>query len=98
MINNTFGEIGIPPGAGLNVWDGAKIPHDGFQVFVNGDYVGDKALLTQTESPDDLEHYLKVQGLEGFRWELVGNRMSVEADHGVEAAVKEALHVYLNTR
>lgn len=98
MVNNTNGELGIPP-VNLNMYSDMKIAHDRYEVYVNADLVGDKTILTQNEDIFDIEHYLKAQGFEGFSTELDGDHFIIGTENPAEAAaMKKALEVYLNIR
>jgi len=73
-----------------------KIPHDSYDVYVNGDYVGKKTLLEQNEDISDLAKYLKNKGYFQVAEKLDGDHYYITTDKDQE--IKELLGVYLNIR
>lgn len=74
-----------------------KLSEDAYEVFVNGDKVGNKIMLTQTDNPEDLEDYLKDQGFKDFKAEIVGGHIHIEANEESHK-MKEILSSYLDIR
>ncbi len=81
-----------------------KLSHDRYEVYVNGDFVGHKVLLTQSESIDDVAKYLKNNGYQGFSTNLDGDHYYIDVDgrgdNGANEAdqIKNQLGVYLDIR
>lgn len=76
-----------------------KLYHDSYEVFVNGDYVGNKTLLTQVERLSDVDQHLKVNSFNNFKVETIGNHVDIKTDDLSEARrIKQNLNIYLNTR
>lgn len=98
MVNNTNGELGIPP-VNLDMYSDMKNAHDHYEVYVNGDFVGDKTILAQNEDIFDIENYLSQQGFADFSTELDGDHFIISTENPADAqAMKDALSVYLQIR
>lgn len=98
MVNNTNGELGIPP-VNLDMYSDMKNAHDHYKVYVNGDFVGDKTILAQNEDIFDIENYLSQQGFADFSTELDGDHFIISTENPADAqAMKDALSVYLQIR
>lgn len=74
-----------------------KLSHDRYEVYVNGDFVGFKSLLTQNETLDDVNDFLYEQGYQNFNAESFGDHYDIQTD-GSDEKLKQALQVYLQTR
>lgn len=74
-----------------------KLHMDRYEVFVNGDKVGEKIQRTQVEDPDYLESYLRENGFEGFDYEVVGDHIEINAEEDSNQ-MKEILSSYLSIR
>lgn len=72
-----------------------KLYTDRYEVFVNGDKVGDKIQRTQVEDPDYLEIYLKEQGFQDFHYEVVGDHIEIRSLEDTEQ-IKNILSGYLS--
>ncbi|WP_058486185.1 hypothetical protein [Defluviitalea phaphyphila] len=77
--------------------DNIGLLKDIYQVFVNGDKVGEKILLTQTDKPEDLEKYIKDQGFKNFKVDITGGHINIEAKEDSKK-MKEILSTYLSIR
>lgn len=76
-----------------------KMAHDRYVVKVNGDAVGDKVLLTEMESVDDVAHFLGTRGFHDFETTVDGGDYDIRvADEETAMDIKQHLEVYLNTR
>lgn len=76
-----------------------KLYHDSYEVFVNGDYVGNKILLTQVERLSDVDQHLKANNFNNFKVETIGNRVDIKTDDLSEARrIKQNLNIHFNTR
>ncbi|MFY9177460.1 MAG: hypothetical protein WBI74_10750 [Caldicoprobacterales bacterium] len=80
--------------------DGNKMAHDSYQVYVNGDYVGDKLSITQGDGGwKAIESYLKGRNFDGYRVTRDGNRIYVDVQDEEEAeAIRNHLTVYTQIR
>ena len=73
--------------------------HDSYEVYVNGDYVGNKSLITQGEEISDIDKHLQLQGFKNFDEEVMGNHVDINTEDLVEAKrIKQNLNVYLTIR
>jgi len=73
--------------------------HDSYEVYVNGDYVGNKSLITQGEEISDIDKHLQLQGFKDFDEEVMGNHVDINTEDLVEAKrIKQNLNVYLTIR
>ena len=73
--------------------------HDSYEVYVNGDYVGNKSLITQGEEISDIDKHLQLQGFKNFDEEVMGNHVDINTEDLVEAkGIKKNLNVYLTIR
>lgn len=76
-----------------------KDAHDSYRVFLNGDYIGEKVLLSQGEDVTDIEDFLKSRGFKNVKTHLEGNQYSIIAEDAEEAhQIKNNLNVYLHLR
>jgi len=89
--------IGIPIGFVGEDSGSAKLFQDRYEVFVNGDKVGEKTLLTQVEDAQDLEPYLKDNGFENFEYEVIGDHIEIKAKKDSHQ-MKEILSSYLSIK
>ncbi len=94
--NNVGGFAAIPNSFG----DGeghTKLHMDRYEVFVNGNKVGEKIQRTQVEDPEYLQTYLGENGFEGFDYEVVGDHIEIWTDENSHH-MKEILSSYLSIR
>ncbi|MDD2502975.1 MAG: hypothetical protein PHP79_01005 [Clostridia bacterium] len=86
----------IPP----NGDDNLKNSIDSYRVYVNGDYVGNKELLTQGEEGSSAVHdYLQSRGFNDFGVRTDGGRIDVKSDEPQQTDdIKRHLAVYLSIR
>ncbi|TCT21741.1 hypothetical protein EDD68_11045 [Melghiribacillus thermohalophilus] len=91
---------GLPPfPRGAADVEDAKLSHDRYEVFVNGDHVGYKPLLTPNDQPSDVERYLNQRGFEEYSVELTGDQYHIKTRNKEdERQIKKLLNVYLNIR
>lgn len=75
-----------------------KMAHDCYEVYVNGDYVGRKALIVQGENAKDVEGYLKEQGFHNFNAKIQTDNIIINSSADEAADIKRNLSVYLNIR
>ncbi|WP_456277386.1 hypothetical protein [Bacillus sp. AK128] len=76
-----------------------KLNHDRYDVYVNGEFVGNKVLLTQSEDITDVNDFLKTQGFKGFEGRLDGDHYELHvADEQSSNEMREALQIYLQIR
>jgi hypothetical protein len=74
-----------------------KLNHDRYEVYVNGDFIGYKTLLTQSEELDDINFFLHEHGFNQFQTQEDGDHYNIETDSSSDN-LKQALHVYLQNR
>ena len=76
-----------------------KIQHDSYEVYVNGDFVGKKTLISQAEKITDIDKHLQLAEFKGFKEETIGNHVNIKTNDIEEAEkIKLNLKVYLNAR
>ncbi|UOE92039.1 MULTISPECIES: hypothetical protein [Bacillaceae] len=79
--------------------DIVKEAHEAYDIYVNGDFVGKKVLLTQTENIDDTLDFLKKQGISDVTAHLKGDHYIIETkDENELNHLKDALSTYLHNR
>lgn len=103
MMFNTTGTNGTPNNTvifGDNFTNSdIKLNHDRYDVYVNGEFVGHKVLLTQSEDITDVNDFLKVQGFKGFEGRLNGDHYDLQVQDGQSSQdMREALQIYLQSR
>lgn len=76
----------------------SKQNHDRYDVYVNGEFVGHKTLLTQSESINDVNDFLQAQGFRQVDGKLDGDHYDIHVEGEDSSHVKEALHIYLQSR
>lgn len=74
-----------------------KLSHDRYDVYVNQDYVGQKYLLTAQESVQDIDDFLKNEGISNFQSVVDGDHYHIKAIEN-EHKVADVLKVYLQNR
>lgn len=91
---------GIPFFAGINdEKNEGKINHDSYEVYVNGDYVGNKSLITQGEEISDIDKHLQLDGFKSFDEKVMGNHVDIKTNDLEQAKrIKQNLNVYLSIR
>lgn len=75
-----------------------KIAQDRYEVYVNGEFVGKKVLLTQTDDIQDLESFLHNKGFANFTAAVDGDHFTISVPDDSAHPIKETLQVYLDTR
>ena len=75
----------------------AKLSQDRYEVFVNGDKVGNKILLTQTDDTHDLDSYLQTNGFTDFEYKVTGDHIEIKTKQESND-MKEILSSYLSIR
>ncbi|WDC83254.1 hypothetical protein PL321_10690 [Caloramator sp. mosi_1] len=75
-----------------------KQEHDTYRIYVNGDYVGNKTLLSQGEDIKDIEGFLKSRGYKNIASQIEGNMYNIEVADELLEEIKRNLNVYLNNR
>ncbi|MED4015849.1 hypothetical protein ACWE42_22615 [Sutcliffiella cohnii] len=74
-----------------------KISHDRYEVYVNGDYVGQKPLLAASEDITSVNDFLHSHGYNNFVGHLDGDHYNIESNYR-DDELKQALKIYLHTR
>lgn len=73
--------------------------HDSYRVYVNGDYVGNKTLVAESERIHDLESHLCNAGYEEFHMDVSGSTINIiTTNENTSQNIKENLKVYLRLR
>lgn len=76
-----------------------KTMHDHYDVYVNDDFIGEKVLVTPSESVEDIASYLRRCGFQGFDTNLDGDHYHIGAEsEEVAEAIKGQLRAFLATR
>lgn len=76
----------------------AKLNQDRYEVYVNGDYVGEKSLLVQTDDITDVDDFLHQEGYTEFASDLDGDHYNINADEASQEDLKNNLKLYLKIR
>lgn len=77
----------------------SRIDHDSYEVYVNGDYVGNKSLMVQGEEISDIDKHLQLEGFKTFNEEVMGNHVDINTNDLEEARrIKQNLNVFLRIR
>ena len=114
MMNNgdgfSFGD-GLPFGGGFfflplamiadfDRGESGKMAHDRQNVYVNGDYVGDKISLTQNDDGlKAIEDYLASRNFQGYKVSQEGDRIYIDVEDETERDnIKNHLEVYTQIR
>ncbi len=102
MMNNGNGFFFLPLAmiADFDREEGRKIAHDRQNVYVNGDYVGDKISLTQNDGGvKAIEDYLESRDFQGYKVTQEGDRIYIDVEDEIEREnIKNHLEVYTQIR
>jgi transcriptional regulator of NAD metabolism len=74
-----------------------KLAHDRYEVYVNGDFVGQKCLLSTREDVTSVNEFLHAQGYNDFLSNIDGDHYHIQTTKK-ERELKQALQIYLHTR
>jgi hypothetical protein len=74
-----------------------KLNEDRYEVYVNGNLVGEKSLKNQGEGLTDLDDFLHSQGFNSFISSVDGDHYNIQAK-AQEGEIINALAVYFNNR
>ncbi|SNX52709.1 hypothetical protein [Thermoanaerobacterium sp. RBIITD] len=76
-----------------------KVPQDALNVYVNGDIIGDKVLVTQGDDGlNAVKTYLESNGFSNFEYKIDGNSIYINVNDDISQDIKNHLRVYLNVR
>ncbi|MDT8715198.1 hypothetical protein IAI10_00690 [Clostridium sp. 19966] len=78
--------------------NGLKNYHDKYAVYVNNDYIGEKALVTQGDSVNSIRNFLNDQGYDNFATSIEGSRYSIKCNEESSGSIKNAVSVYLKNK
>ncbi|WP_066049315.1 hypothetical protein [Robertmurraya korlensis] len=73
-----------------------KLQDDRYEIYVNNDFVGYKILLNQSDSIEDVDDFLKQQGIKEFSGQLDGDHYYIQTNDA--NTVKDMLGVYCHNR
>jgi len=82
---------------GFNADADVKLNEDQYEVYVNGNFVGNKTLKTQGENLSDIDDFLKNQGFSNFSTSIEGNHYNIHTND-LNNDIPGALSVYFNNR
>ncbi|MEH7302793.1 hypothetical protein [Neobacillus drentensis] len=91
--NSTFPIIN--PGLSSDV--DSKLNEDRYDVYVNDNFVGHKALKTQGEELSDIDDFLRNQGFNSFSTSLDGDHYTIQANEQMDD-IANALSIYFQNR
>ncbi|CAG9620072.1 hypothetical protein [Sutcliffiella rhizosphaerae] len=74
-----------------------KLSHDRYEIYVNGDFVGQKYLLSPREDVTSVYEFLHTHGYYDFLSNIDGDHFHIETTKK-ERELKHALQIYLNSR
>lgn len=79
--------------------EGTKLHQDRYEMFVNGDYVGNHTLFAEKEDASDISDYLETQGFHQTEVEVQGDHILIHCKNEEEAErIEKALQVYASNR
>jgi len=100
MLQNN-GMIGVPIFFGYlgNNEGDAKLNEDRYEMFVNGEYVGEQTLYTDIEDATDISDFLDKQGFHDVQMDVEGDHIMIHCSNESEAnKVEEVIRVYVHNR
>lgn len=97
MTGDNIGGLAAIPMAFGDGEGHTKLHVDRYEVFVNGEKVGNKVQRTQVEDAEYLQSYLRDNGFEGFDYEVVGDHIEIHTEENARN-MKEILSSYLSIR
>lgn len=99
MVGRTDGTFfGLVPFVGQTIdTTSSKLAHDRYDVYVNGDFVGQKTLLSPREDVTSVNEFLHTQGYNDFITHLDGDHYNIQTTKR-ENELKQALQIYLFSR
>ncbi|KAA5807206.1 hypothetical protein [Thermoanaerobacterium thermosaccharolyticum] len=101
---NLNGQNTIAPGiiSAFATYEGdtaLKKSQDTMNVYVNGDFIGDKVLIAQGDGGlNAVKNYLLNKGFSDFKYKVDGNNIIINAGDDICDEIKDHLKVYLNIR
>lgn len=102
MMNNGNGFFFLPLAmiTDFDAQEGGKMAHDRQNVYVNGDYIGDKISLTQNDGGvKAIVDYLESRNFQGYKVSQEGDRIYIDVEDDRERdAIKNHLEVYTQMR
>jgi len=99
MVNNNYPYQNFFPFSNIqqNSEAEVKLNEDQYEVYVNGNYVGQKTLKNQGEKLSDIDDFLRIQGISDFSSSLDGDHYTIQAN-AQDNDIANALSVYFNNR
>ncbi|MCE7791376.1 hypothetical protein K8O68_02930 [Salipaludibacillus sp. CUR1] len=77
----------------------AKLYEAQYEMFVNGDYVGDHTLYAEKEEATDIADFLETQGFSHIEIDVEGDHILINCQTEKDAErVEEAVKVFLHNR
>ncbi|HLO12405.1 MAG TPA: hypothetical protein VK190_09245 [Pseudoneobacillus sp.] len=73
-----------------------KLSEDRYEIYVNNDFVGYKALHNVTDTLEDIDDFLKSQGINEFQSKLDGDHYHINGNEN--GKIKDILNVYCQNR
>lgn len=101
---NLNGQNTIAPGiiSAFATYEGdtaLKKSQDTMNVYVNGDFIGDKVLIAQGDGGlNAVKDYLLNKGFSDFKYKVDGNNIIIDTDDSISEEVRNHLKIYLNIR
>lgn len=92
----TYNQNAFPPGIVEEEPLELKKAQDVYNIYVNGEYIGQKFLMTEAEKLDDLLDFLQKEGIEHVSAQLDGDHYIINTNESER--VKQILQVYLQNR
>lgn len=95
FISNTYPPIAFH----INDKNNSKIQHDSYEVYVDGEYIGEKILFAQNEKPEDIPAYLTKEGYKDFQFQIEGSKIFINTiNRKISEEMRNHLEVYLNIK
>lgn len=100
LDNNGFLFLPLAMITDFDMTEGLKTAHDRQNVYVNGDYIGDKISLAQNDGGlQAIEGYLESRGFRGYTLTQEGDQIHINVEDEEEGEnIKNHLEVYTKIR
>lgn len=94
-----YGYFGLPIFFRNVASDGSKLNEDRYEMFVNGEYIGDHTLFAEKEEATDISDFLDRQGFADVQLDVEGDHILIHCSNESEVNdVEKAVRVFKNNR
>ncbi|WP_416147835.1 hypothetical protein ACM26V_16535 [Salipaludibacillus sp. HK11] len=103
MLQFNSGNVGIPifvrPSNSESNAGNAKLNEDRYEMFVNGEFVGEHTLFAEKEEATDISDFLDKQGFHDVQMDVEGDHILIHCANESEANdVESAVKVFIHNR